>query len=226
MSFISRLRWSPDGRSLLANGRDERGRGGLYRVDVQNGDVSSIDQSKSQGFPRQSAWSPDGRTIYRMGAGIRARDVATGEEKEIRSPDATDFALSPDGRFLAVPHEDRASKSSVLEIVATEGGQARELLRVPASGAFAHALAWSADGRFLFFTKDRGEKRQLWRVAVESGESEKLGLAIEGLTEVRPHPDGQRIAFSAGQFRAEIWAMENLLPELQRIGLESARDGP
>jgi Tol biopolymer transport system component len=146
-----------------------------------------------------------------MGAGIRAHDVATGEEKEIPSRDATDFALSPDGRFLAVPREDRASKSSVLEIVAIEDGQSRELLRVPGSGSFAHALAWSADGRFLFFTKRRGETSELWRIAVEGGESEKLGLAMEGLSEVRPHPDGRRIAFSAGAFRAEIWAMENLL---------------
>jgi Tol biopolymer transport system component len=224
MTFISRLRWSPDGRSLLANGRDEMGLGGLYRIDVQNGDVSSIVQSKGQGFPRQSAWSPDGRTIYRMATGIRARDAATGEEKEIRSRDATDFALSPDGRFLAVPREDRASKSSVLEIVAIEEGQARELLRVPASGAFVHALAWSADGRFLFFTKDRGEKRDLWRVAVESGETEKLGISMEGLSEVRPHPDGRRIAFSAGAFRAEIWTMENLLPVVQKTALESERE--
>jgi Tol biopolymer transport system component len=218
MTWISRLRWSPDGRSLLANGRDERGRGGLYQIDAQTGQASAVVQSKGQGFPRQAAWSPDGGTIYYMvpGSGIRARDLATGGEREVRS-DASEFALSPDGRFLAVPREDRASKSSVLEVVTIEDGQARELLRVPASGAFSHALAWSPDGRFLFFAKDQGEKRDLWQIAIETGEMQKLGVSMEGLSEVRPHPDGRRIAFSAGAFRAEIWVMENMLPEVPKV---------
>jgi Tol biopolymer transport system component len=225
MAFITRLRWSPDGRSILANGRDDRGRGGLYRIDSQTGDASAVVQSQGQGFPRQSAWSPDGRTIYYSGAKFLARDLASGEEREVLS-DVVNFALSPDGRFLAVPREDRASKSSVLEIVAIEDGQSRKLLRIPGSGAFAHALAWSADGRFLFFAKDRREKRDLWRIAVETGESKKLDISMEGLSEVRPHPDGRRIAFSAGAFHAEIWTMENLLPEVQKNALQPEREGP
>jgi Tol biopolymer transport system component len=227
MTFITRLRWSPDGRSILANGRDERGRGGLYRIDAQTGDANPVVQSKGQGFPWQSAWSPDGRTIYYTGEKFLARDLASGEEREVL-PDVVHFALSPDGRFLAVPREDKARKSSILEIATIEDGQSRKLLSIPGSGAFAHALAWSADGRFLFFAKDRGEKRDLWRIAVETGKSEKLDISMEGLSEVRPHPDGRRIAFSAGAFRAEIWAMENLLPatEVQKTALEPARKRP
>jgi Tol biopolymer transport system component len=224
LTYISRLRWSPDGRWLLANGRDERGRGGLYRIEAKSGDVSPVVQSKNQSFPRQAAWAPDGRTVYYGTGRILARDVATGEEKEILS-EASDFALSPDGRFLAVPRDDRASRSSILEIAAVEGGQPRELVRIPGSGAFAHALAWSADGRFLFFTRNRGEKRELWRIAVETGKSEKLGISMEGLSEVRPHPDGRQIAFAAGQFRAEIWTMENLLPEGEKSALRPVREG-
>jgi Tol biopolymer transport system component len=223
MTFISRLRWSPDGRWFLANGRDDRGRGGLYRIDARSGDVGAVVQSKAQGFPRQAAWSPDGRTVYYGAGAIQARDLATSEEREIRS-NASDFALSPDGRFLAVPREDRAARTSVLEIVAVEDGQSRELLRIAGSGAFSHALAWSPDGRFLFFTKDRGAARELWRIAVESGESERLGLSMNGLSEVRPHPDGRRLAFSAGEFRAEVWAMENLLPEVSKSAEQSGRE--
>ncbi len=223
MMFISRLRWSPDGRSILANGRDERGRGGLFRIDAQTGDVSPVVHSGGPSFARQSAWSPEGRTIYyAMGAGIVARDLGTGQEREIRSG-ANDFALSPDRRFLAVPREDPPSKSSVLEIVALETGQSRELLRMPGSGAFAHVLSWSTDSRFLFFTKDRGQTRELWRVAVESGESKKLGLAMAGLSEVRVHPDGRRIAFSAAEFGGELWAMEHFLPPAEPSQTASER---
>ncbi len=208
MTTISRLRWSPDGRSILASGRDERGRGGLYRIDAQTGDVSPVVQSGGLRFPWESAWSPDGRTIYyEMGAGIVARDLGTGHERQVR-PDARHFALSSDGRFLAVAREDPPTKSSVLEIVALDTGQSRDLLKVPDPAFFYKVLSWSADGRFLFFAKGR----ELWRVAVENGVSEKLGIAMEGLLQVRVHPDGRRIAFFASQLGAELWAMEQFLP--------------
>ncbi len=209
MTFISRLRWSPDGRSILASGGDERGRGGLYRIDARTGDVSPVVQSGGPSIAWQSAWSPDGRTIYyTMGVGIVARNLGTGQEQQIHSGASKHFAFSPDGRFLAVPREDPTTKSAVLEIIALDTGQSRELLKVPDIAVFYKALSWSADGRFLFFSKDGG----LWRVAVESGVSEKLGIAMKGLLEVRVHPDGRRIAFSAAEFGGELWAMERFLP--------------
>lgn len=212
MTTLSRLRWSPDGRSILASGGDERGRGGLYRIDAQTGDVSPIVQSGGRRFPWESAWSPDGRTIYyEMGAGIVARDLGTGQERQIHS-DARHFALSPDGRFLAVLREDLPTKPAALEIVALDTGQSRELLRVPDPVVFYKVLTWSADGRFLFFNGAPGRTTELWRVAVENGASEKLGIAMEGLLQVRVHPDGRRIAFFASQLGGELWAMEQFLP--------------
>jgi hypothetical protein len=151
-----------------------------------------------------------------MGVGIVARDLGTGQERGIRS-DARHFAPSPDGRFLAVGREDPSTKSGVLEIVALDTGQSREILRVPDPSVFYKVLSWSANGRFLFF--GNGE---LWRVAVESGGSERVGIAMAGLLDVRVHPDGRRIAFFASQFGAELWAMERFLPapEARKIAQE------
>jgi Tol biopolymer transport system component len=219
MNNIVRLRWSPDGRSIMASGRDERDRRGLYRIDAQTGEVSPVVLSGGMGVVWQSAWAPDGRTIYyTMGAGIIARDLGTGQERQVHSGASKHFALSPDGRFLAVPRVDPLTSFSVLEIVALETGQSRELLRISNGGAFYKALSWSADGRFLFFTK----LPELWRVAVESGESEKVGIAMDGLLELRVHPDGRRIAFGARTFGGELWAMEQFLPppSAREIALE------
>jgi Tol biopolymer transport system component len=217
MTSISRLRWFPDGRSILASGADEGGRGGLYRIDAQTGDVSPVVQSGGRRIAWDCAWSPDGRTIYyEFGEGIKARDFGTGQERQIRS-DARHFAPSPDGRFLAIGREDPPTKSGVLEIVTLETGQSRELLRVPEPSVFYKVLSWSADGRFLFF--GNGE---LWRVAVENGVSEKVGISMAGLLDVRVHPDGRRIAFSGSASGAELWAMERFLPapKAREIALE------
>ena len=66
------------------------------------------------------------------------------------------------------------------------------------------------------------EARTSRRVAVESGVSEKLGISMEDLLQVRVHPDGRRIAFYASKFGAELWAMERFLPvsEAREVALE------
>jgi Tol biopolymer transport system component len=207
MTFISHLRWSPDGGSILVSGRDEGGRGGVYKIEAQTGDVRPIVQSGSLRYSWDCAWSPDGRTVYyEFGKGIKARDLATGQERDIRS-EGHHFAPSPDGRSLAVGREDPSTKGGVLEIVALETGEVRELLRVADPSVFYKALTWSADGRFLFFGK-----RELWRVAAETGALEKIAITMAPLLEVRVHPDGRRIAFSAFENGAELWVMERFLP--------------
>jgi tricorn protease-like protein len=57
---------------------------------------------------------------------------------------------------------------------------------------------------------------ELWRISAEGGEPQKLGLAMKGLRNLRFHPDGRRIAFSAGTpFSAEVWVLENFLPKAE-----------
>jgi len=216
LTYYRRLRWSPDGRFILVDGFDHRRRGGLYRIDVQTGDVMPILHSRTdQYLPRQAAWSRDGRSVlyFHVGERLTWREIATGRETPIQSRTGN-FALSPDGRWLAVGIQAPATTSSVLEIVPAGGGKGREVLRLPEEGTFMLALAWSADSRYVLYGTARpGEKTQhLWRVPAAGGEPQNLGLAMEDLQEMRVHPDGRRIAFSAGKpGTSEIWVMENLL---------------
>ena len=56
----------------------------------------------------------------------------------------------------------------------------------------------------------------LWRISAEGGEPQRLELAVDNLRATPTvHPDGQRIAFTAGQHKAEVWVMENVLPDLE-----------
>jgi Tol biopolymer transport system component len=249
-----RLHWSPDGRFLLATGRDvSTGRGGLYRIDVQSGEVAAIVQGSGRGTRPHGVWSADGKTIsysHRSADSqtpintIRRRNVETGQETEIYRSATSDvgpnnLALSPDGRWLAFGLGGSYVVSGVLMVMPAAGGEPRELMRLPqaedpfaSSFAFFTGLEWARDGRHLLFTKITklqgggvsAFESELWRISVEGGEPQKVGLTTQmsslasigaaGRT-LAIHPDGRQIAFTADETKQEVWVMENLLPPLQ-----------
>lgn len=219
MSRIIVARWSPDGRSFVVQGTDQKGRAGFYRIDAQTGAVSLLLSEKDSGglVPTLSA---DGRRLYYAkrhpnptAYSIVEHNLDSGEERVILQPQpgfAQTVILSPDGRHVAF------SSSNALYVISTGGGDTRELYRVPERQWIAQigGLAWTPDGRQLVFVTMQStgdsDRSQLWRIATDGGEPEKLDVSMEHLLGVRVHPDGRRVAFSAGQSRTELWVMENL----------------
>ncbi len=231
--FVTRPRWSPDGGSFLVEGSHKKDEG-LYRVDAQTGDITRI----VRGEPGTSnisrwAWSPDGKAIFFLRIDrsskvqtIVRREFETGKEQIIDSsammPLIRDLALSPDGRQLALIRNDSKPGMSIT-VMPVRGGEPHEILRVKepefiGGGFWREGLAWTPDGRYLLFGKVRrdveGQTVELWRVPVEGGEPQRLGIAMDNVRDVRVHPDGRRISFTAGKIGAEVWVMENFLPEL------------
>jgi Tol biopolymer transport system component len=78
--------------------------------------------------------------------------------------------------------------------------------------------AWSADGRYIYFSKKQdvpGDMWDLYRISVDGGEAQKIDLAMGRFRHFSIHPDGQRIAFSsmgANPEQSQVWVMENFLP--------------
>jgi Tol biopolymer transport system component len=83
-----------------------------------------------------------------------------------------------------------------------------ELIAQRASGN----VAWSRDGKSVFYPVETEGGHQLWRVSVAGGPAQKLDVQMETLRNLRVHPDGRRIAFDSGSGGAEVWVMENFLP--------------
>ena len=102
------------------------------------------------------------------------------------------------------------------------GGESRELVRVDQEKEtpFGGSPSWTSDGRYIVFLKGaKGNyptEWQLWRVAVEGGEPERIGLiAARQLVGLRRHPDGRRVAISDVKVDLEVWVMENFLPTVK-----------
>ena len=218
------LRWSPDGRSILAIGPDKKGRYGfLFQIDVRTGEATIIARPDSDlgGTIYQPNWSPDGKTVFFVRSGDTRRvvqlDLEHNLEKELLHVPITEggirigvrmLTLSPDGRQLAF------LSGGALKLLSVGGGEPRELVKVKGIST----IAWMPDGRQLLYGRKSGDDdmRELWRISIESGKPKKLELAMPRLMHLRVHPDGRRIAFTAQTQpeKSEVWMMENFLPEL------------
>jgi len=226
-------RWSPDGRFILVHVPDE----GICKVDVQTENFSLLIERKKE-FPAYSPHiSPDSHSLFyvrfywdKKVLHVIDRDLKTKEERELYS---TPFyhhsmVLSPDGQLLALmcsenPYEIK-KKKHILKIIPTAGGEVKEVHSFIQVGGWGLVdVAWSPDGRYVFFEKISSKPRdagppdwELWRIHVEGGEAENLGLVMGKLTSLSVHPDGQNIAISSSTVgiapAPEVWVMENFLP--------------
>ena len=224
-------RWSLDGRSVIVM---EPFKSGSNKIDIQTGKVTSVLFDDNLG-PQPSELSCDGKSIFYVRKDGKAkvflivkRDLERGVEKEIhRSEGGLHIRLSPDGRWLAIQDSyaqnfsGMSGKTPSLSIIPSVGGEPRDLCRFE-GGIDIRAGApftWTPDGKYILYAmkspKMENGKWDLYRIPMKGGEPEKLGLEMGGfLMNLSIHPDGRNISFSIAETsNAEIWVMDNLLPE-------------
>jgi Tol biopolymer transport system component len=229
--ILGGLRWSPDGRSILIAGRNDKLRHGVFAVDVQTGVMSTLFETPD--WTTAATWSADGTAVFhstRVAAGdqrLLVRNPKTNQEEvlyRLGAPRASVLAASPNGRELAFIIAGGTDGSSVLMLMPAAGGEPRELFRGQIDPS---SLAWTPAGRHLLFGiidgSDGARRVELHRIPVAGGMPEKLSLIIDTLSSqggdqdtgpgIRLHPDGRRLAIvKSGEFNGELWALENFLP--------------
>jgi Tol biopolymer transport system component len=225
MEQFARPRLLPDG-SLLLQGRDANGRSGIFLVDPKSGDASFVSDGA------QASVSSDGRfivcrrgyaaaTAFAPASAIVLHDLRTAEERTlVTRPGLFGLALSPDDRQIAFIETDTGRKTSSLTVMPVTGGDARVVYTANSEHGLPNFLTWTPDGRRLVFAGKidaTANESTLWSIPVSGGSPTKLELTIQNVANLwNPsiHPDGRRIAFSAGEEQWELWALENFLPRL------------
>ena len=209
MNYASNIFWFPDAHALLIQGRDSRGRGGIFRLDLSTDAIEPLvfDVDRVGGISR------DGRSLFYQSAlspGVVEHDLVTGAKRVVVAGSASGIELSWNRQWLAVR---TGAPSPELQVVAVADGTRRTLLKREPTDALGlgRAFAWSRGDTHVLFTRGR----ELWRAAIEGGTSNRIGsvsFPLEGGTRLSLHPNGNHLAVSGGTSKWELWVMENLQP--------------
>jgi Tol biopolymer transport system component len=230
LRYIGRPRWSPDGRFISFAGGEGIWFTGVYRIDLETSEITRILRCGPDELLSDGEYGPNGKHFFARAnskegfSQIVVRDLESGEERELyRFPTlerGIGIALSPDGRWLSFINAGWGAVRS-LRIMPASGRDAREVWSFGETkqGTPGGDHTWTPDERYILFSApDPSDLRvwDLWRVPVEGGKPEKMGLQKRwGIGRLTVRPDGRGIAFAnrgGASTDSEIWVMENFLP--------------
>jgi serine/threonine protein kinase len=215
--------FSPDGRQIaFVSLRDNSP--GLFVMDRDGGNVRRILNGAFD-----PSWTPDGREIvYSTESGqdpdgreapseLWTVNVATGQTRRLTGTDAVDPNVSPDGRFVAfwaLPVNQSGNQFSGgnrdIWVQPLAGGRR---VRITDAESSDWNPAWSADGRYLYFSSDRSGTMNIWRVGIDAatGQPEGAPLAITApasyVSEMTVGKDGT-LAYSAFDYDTTIKSID------------------
>lgn len=234
--------WSPNGRYLVAAGWGGGSRHGIFRIDVETGEPNPI--TVSTDCPPQCVewpvWLSNQEVAFvRRGSdgasqlvhSIVSHDLSTGSERKLYRANPAErlshLAVSPDRKSLAFVRSHAKNLTHAINILSLADGSAREIHRVKAPERI-FALTWTPSGKHILFgtgiggsfgiEMSSGMSFTMWRTTPKGGEPMHLGISMEGveLYGISVHPDGRRIAFTAGTpLRGELWRLDNFLQPAQ-----------
>jgi TolB protein len=158
-------------------------------------------------------WTNDGKTLIFNGSGkLWTFDLATRAVAELNTGSVTrnnnDHVLSFDGSLLGISSasQDPADGNrSVVWVLPATGGEPK---RVTAnSPSYLHG--WSLDKKWLFYTGQRNNELDLYKISVDGGEEIRL-TTTEGVDDGSElTPDGQWIYFNSTRSgHMQIWRMK------------------
>jgi len=172
--------WSPDGRQV-AFLRQFAESVGVYVIPALGGPEVKLGEAYPKDDCRSLDWSPDGKFLAVTDrkedrkepwepSSIYLISKETGERRRLTTPPPQSrgdggLAFSPDGKTLAFTRT-AAMGSDEIYLAPVGGGEAKLLT---SDNRWIRGLDWTADGREIVFSSNRGRTFGLWSIPVSGG---------------------------------------------------------
>ena len=200
--------FSPNGHSIAF--RSEREGGGIYIMTATGGSTTRV---SDLGY--SPSWSPDGEQIL-VGtekipqpstrptkSQLWTIDLKTGRRQQISEGDALQPTVSPHQKRIAYwSRPDRYGQREHILTIPVGGG---EPVAVTDGSSTDLNPVWSPDGKYLYFSSNRGGSSNIWRVAIDE-DTGKTTRVLEAVTAIGANTsvlhlslsrDGKQMAYSA-----------------------------
>jgi Tol biopolymer transport system component len=197
--------FSPNGEQIAF--RSNRDSGGIF---VMGRTGEAVRRVTRTGF--NPSWSPDGKQLAfttedidinpqngRGPSGLFVVNVDTGQQKPLNVRSAILARWSPHGGRIAYSIRSTIGKEEIWTVPVAGGEPA---LVISGSGANWNP-SWSPDGRFIYFSSDRGGSMNLWRIAIDEpsgrplGDPQPLSTPAPFAAHASASADGTRVAYSS-----------------------------
>jgi serine/threonine-protein kinase len=214
--------FSPNGDRIAF--RSSRDGGGIFVMNRNGADVRRL---TDRGF--HPTWSPDGSEIafttenveltpgnFNETSELWVVPAAAGPLRLLASGDATLPSWSPNGHRVAFGRRFGGSGRGGIETISPNGGAAIPLT----DGSFRDwGPTWAADGRYVYFSSDRGGSMNLWRIAVDERSGKPLGAPVPVTT---PAPFAAHASAAAGGSRI-AYTSSLVTVNVQRLAFDPIR---
>lgn len=185
LAHFERLRWLPDGSALLVSGSDNKGRGGLFRINSETGATTPLLQPEGAGYHGiPGEWSPAGALLSVHGTTLRQQDRILYQGTH----PITNFALSRTGRLAFVANGT---------LYLLHDGKPEPLLKAPID-----SIDWRGPDALIALCGG-----ELWQIPVP-GAPTRLTDRFPGRGPIHVHPGGEQITFLAGENTTQVWVLD------------------
>ena len=192
-----------------------------YQLFVADTDGENMNKILESSQPIMSpAWSPDGQWMAYVSfenrvSAIFLQRMSTGERRQIsqRAGINGSPAFSPDGKRIALT---LSGSSGNLDIYLLDLGT-QQLTRVTDDPAIDTEAVWSPDGKYLYFTSDRGGAPQIYRVEAQpNAKPRRITFGVAYAARPRLSPDGTQLAMVVQENGGFRIAMHDLASQQTR----------
>jgi Tol biopolymer transport system component len=197
---------SPDGRYIVFSSRQA-----IWRMNL---DGTNLKQVGENGILARC--SPDGRWIVYTSPfnkfTVWKIPIDGGDAVPLGDKSSRNFAISPDGKLLAMVVHPSDSRS-IVEIIPFEGGSPTKTFELPRGITFGLTQGkfhWSPDGRALTYVLTHGGVSNIWSQPVEGGEPVQLtDFKSDLIFHFDWSRDGKQLVLARGQENRDVVLMRD-----------------